>query len=98
MRVCLYSHQMQISTNTILAVGQWLGTNTFAPLREHRTIRVREVDPRQSSNKTQSDFNLPVSAYLHLYITTKTTLSTIMGICGNKPSREEAWLWMAYVR
>lgn len=33
MRVCLYSHQMQISINMILAMA---GDKHFASLREHR--------------------------------------------------------------
>lgn len=74
------------------------GGKHLCPSERAQTIRVREVDPRQSSNKTQSGFNILVSAYLHLNITTKTTLGTIASICGHKPSREEAGLWMAYVR
>lgn len=89
MRVCLYSHQIQISINMILAMA---GDKHLCLSEGAQAIRGREVEPRQTSNKTQSGFNILVSAYLHLYITTETTLGTIVSICGHKPSWEAAWL------
>lgn len=75
---------MQISINMILAMA---GDKHLCLSEGAQTIRGREAEPRQTSNKTQSGFSILVSAYLRLYTITKTTLGTIASICGHKPSR-----------